>query len=235
LSYKQLQIALPESVDPPMERKLKRTLDNFLFEYAAYSSMTQELPLDCTGAPIPWFTYPAIEYMNQIDFSACRVLEFGSGNSSLYWASRCAHLSSVERDPDWFNKVKEQLSGSSTNITCTQSLESYLAYVETLMPKSFDVVVVDGADRFVTAKAALPMLKDDGLIILDNSDWYPNACELLRESGLIQVDFCGFGPINSYTWCTSFFLSRSFQPTRLHSYIRTKCNRELVKMDDRPA
>ena len=46
------------------------------------------------------------------------------------------------------------------------------------------------------------------LVILDNADWFPNSAKTLREAGLLQVDMHGFGPINDYTWTTSFFFSR---------------------------
>ena len=53
------------------------------------------------------------------------------------------------------------------------------------------------------------------MVILDNSDWHPRTCALLRDSDLLQVDFAGAGPINSYAWCTSMFLRRDFAIDRI--------------------
>ena len=78
--------------------------------------------------------------------------------------------------------------------------------------RNFDCIIVDGSARKRCAGAALKYLKPGGLMILDNSDWFPNTAKLMREAGLIQVDFHGFGPINGYSWTTSFFLSRDFKP-----------------------
>ena len=76
-------------------------------------------------------------------------------------------------------------------------------------PNDFDIIVIDGSFRHECAVEALKKIKSDGIIILDNSDWYERTSELLRKSGLIEVDMNGFGPINGYTWTTSFYFSRA--------------------------
>ena len=58
---------------------------------------------------------------------------------------------------------------------------------------------LDGRDRFCTATYAHCALKSGGVLIFDNSDWYPASSSFLRGKKYTQVDFCGFGPINNYT------------------------------------
>lgn len=72
----------------------------------------------------------------------------------------------------------------------------------------FDVIVIDGIERFACAQEAVKNLKQDGFIILDNSDWHEKTSEFLRAHDLIEIDMSGFGPINNYTWTTSLFLKR---------------------------
>lgn len=162
---------------------------------------------DANGAPIPWYTYPAIEYIRQLDFSQKSVFEFGSGNSTKFWAVRCKSLVSIEDNQEWFNKVKQDLP-NSVNFRFLEDKTSYTTAIND-HEHNFDVIIVDGNHRFECAKAALSKLSSTGLIILDNADWRENTAKLLRESGLIQVDMSGFGPINGYTWTTSFFFSRN--------------------------
>lgn len=51
-----------------------------------------------------------------------------------------------------------------------------------------------------------------GMIIFDNSDWYPRSIEFLRNNlNWIEVDFHGFGPINDYSWTTTIFIKPSFR------------------------
>lgn len=73
----------------------------------------------------------------------------------------------------------------------------------------------DGSPAIVTgrlrcAPAAVDSLREGGVIILDNSDWFPRTSEALRARNLIEVDMSGFGPINDYTSTTSFYFDRRF-------------------------
>ena len=58
------------------------------WDFGQYRTMRRWECLDAGQSPIPWYTYPAIEFLNQIDFSVKSVFEFGSGNSTRYWAKR---------------------------------------------------------------------------------------------------------------------------------------------------
>jgi hypothetical protein len=66
---------------------------------------------------------------------------------------------------------------------------------------------VDGFGDFnrkLMAQEALRCLKTEGLTILDNSDCNVKAAELLRNVGLLQVDFHGISPgVYTSTNCTS--------------------------------
>jgi hypothetical protein len=96
--------------------------------------------------------------------------------------------------------------------------ESEISYINAIdeCDQNFDIIVIDGAYRYATTEKALSRIVDHGLIILDNSDRavaieeYSRGTSLLRDAGMIQVDMSGFGPLNRYTWTTSFFFSRNF-------------------------
>jgi len=55
---------------------------------------------------IPWITFSAIDYCDQIIDKSMRVFEYGSGGSTLYFADRVKHLISVEHDKYWHSKVQ---------------------------------------------------------------------------------------------------------------------------------
>jgi predicted O-methyltransferase YrrM len=161
---------------------------------------------DASGNPIPWMTYSALFQLEQFDFSAADIFEWGGGFSSLYWAARCKSLNTVEHDPEWVAFVRDR---HLANLTCHDiPLECYAEHIDSFT-QAFDVIVVDGhiheGMRMKCAQHALKHLKDGGLIILDNSDWLANTCAFLRSQGYNQSDYSGFGPINNYPWCTSLF------------------------------
>jgi hypothetical protein len=190
-------------------RQVAWLLDTFEGKYGHLASNRARLPVSSAKEPLPWYTYPAIEYLSQLDFSTKDVFEFGSGNGSRFWAARAKSVMSVEHNPEWYVTVKKEQRANQT-ILLQEDLEMYAASIGTLGRK-FDIIVVDGANRFQCAKNSIRQLATGGMLILDNSDWHPRTAGLLREAGLIEVDFIGFGPVNNYTWTTSLFLDRAVQ------------------------
>src|SRR5258708_13687669 len=65
-------------------------------EYAQWNCFWNSKCLDKDGNYVPWFTYPAIEYIKQLDLTDKRVLEYGSGFSTMFWAKRARSLVSIE-------------------------------------------------------------------------------------------------------------------------------------------
>ena len=89
--------------------------------------------------------------------------------------------------------------------------EEFVAYATEICSHkkaSFDVIVVDGMARTLTAWLAAQYVKPDGIIVFDNSDrWqYNGAYKLLNEAGFRRIDFYGPGPVNRQEWCTSLFV-----------------------------
>ena len=174
-----------------------------------YRSVKNQTCVDGSGDPVPWYTYPAIEYVKQFDFSDKIVFEFGSGNSTLFWAQRCKQVIAVENHPEWHAKMKPLLP-ENVEYHLHPDEEGYSECIKKY-DFDFDIIIVDGLCRFKCTQQAIPKLKPDGFIILDNSDWYTESSRILRESELIEVDMAGFGPITPYCWNTSFYLSRQVQ------------------------
>jgi len=183
-------------------------------EFGQYKTMYRWDCVDRFNRPIPWYTYPAIEYIKQLDFSDKTVFEYGSGNSTIFWAVRCKKLVSVEDNQQWYNKVIAKLP-ENVEYFLFKDKEEYINSIDRYDQK-FDIVVIDGRHRYECAIKALQNLKSEGLIILDNSDREGKTSEVLRESNLIEVDMSGFGPINGCTWTTSFYFSRSVKLNSVH-------------------
>lgn len=172
-------------------------------------SLRRREPVDASGRPLPWFTYPAIEYLRQLDFSGRSVFEFGSGGSTVFWCERAARVVSVEHDEAWHDRVRRRLPENGELVFAPDAAD-YVGALER-RPENFDVIVVDGVERRACCGAALRKLAPGGLVILDNADWHQKSAAVLREAGLLEVDMTGFGPINDYTWTTSLFFHREFR------------------------
>jgi hypothetical protein len=152
------------------------------------------------------YTYALVEYLLSLDFSGMDVAEFGAGVSTHFWAARAKSVVALENDAAWIEKLKPAIAA---NVTLLHAPDMPAAFRG--LGRSFGVIIVDcKANRFDCAVAATERLAPGGMIILDNSDWYPNSAKLLREAGLIQIDFPGLRPGRFHACTTSIFLRRDF-------------------------
>jgi len=100
------------------------------------------------------------------DGNALKVLEFGSGASSLYLAERVGHITTVEHHPEWAAAVSEQ---APANLTLVQHDLPYNSVAEGFAEGEFDIIIIDGRGRVDCAFAAEPKLKPGGLLIFDDT------------------------------------------------------------------
>lgn len=154
--------------------------------------------LDYAGRPVPWYTFPATDFLSSADFGESDVLEFGAGYSTLWWAERARSVSSVESDPQWHELLRDRLNGrSNVELVLATSTDEYVAFGE---GRRFDVVVVDGDERAECAAAALERVTDDGVIVVDDAEGYwgrPGTYPILtslEQAGFARVDFVGYAP-----------------------------------------
>jgi len=184
-------------------------------DFGIAKTIDEKICVDRDGNPIPWYTYPAIEYLSQFDYSEKKIFEFGCGNSSLFWAQRAQMVVSVEDNLKWFEKWQKEFNHPHLSVIWRDEGEIYEnAILET--DEKQDVIIIDGKRRFQCAETALKRLNNGGMIILDDSDRintseeYRKAVAILRNANLLQVDFYGFCPMNNYTKTTSVFFDRTF-------------------------
>lgn len=168
-------------------------------------------PIDGKGDFQPWLTYPMIEFLNGLDLSAKRVFEFGAGSSTLYWASRAEQVVSVEMNQVWYELLLPKIP-SNVELIRESDGGKYAAIIKEM--GKFDVIVIDGAERYLSAYAAYQALVPGGMIILDNAEWYPNTAEYLNSLGLIEIPFNGFSPVNAFTSTSTAFITREFTITQ---------------------
>src|SRR5678816_2352357 len=77
------------------------------------ASARQRRSVAADGSPIPLMSYSFVEYVMGLDLSGCAVLEFGGGNSTLFWADRTKSVLTLEHDPGWHETVKGQMPANA--------------------------------------------------------------------------------------------------------------------------
>ena len=166
------------------------------------------MPVDKGGGCYPsWYTYAPVSFLDGRIKEGMSVFEYGSGNSTVWWAARVSRVISCEHDEQWHTKIKIRLPDNVKYmhidlVTSGDYSKAILQY-----DKKFDVIVIDGRDRVNCAKNSLCALNDSGVIVWDNSDRdkYQAGYDFLSENGFKRLDFSGLGPVNTYGWCTSIF------------------------------
>jgi methyltransferase family protein len=131
--------------------------------------------------------------------------------STLFWSARAREVVAVEDDDGWFVNMRARVPA---NVTLKHEPDLSRFPGAIAGEEAFDVVVVDGPARGRTrlkcCRAAVERLRTGGVVILDNSDWLPESSRLLRDSGLLEVDFTGFAPICGHVQTTSLYFHRAF-------------------------
>lgn len=154
------------------------------------------------GEPLPWYTYPAISYLSLLNFDGLRVLEFGGGQSTIWWADRAQRVTTVETDPEWFRYLQRVANRPNVELRAEPAQPT---------GSRFDIVIIDGGDRVHAAHLATEVVQPSGFIIFDNSEshWgvdesYP-IIDLMNDRGFNRIDFHGYLPGVRRRGCTSLF------------------------------
>jgi hypothetical protein len=162
-------------------------------------------PVDGKGEPIPWLCYAAIWMLEPRIKPSFRVFEYGSGNSTLWWAKRAQHVVSCEHNSSWYEKMKDQMPQNVAYIH--RELKHGGAYCREINehPGPFEVIVIDGRDRVNCARQCIGKLAADGVIVWDNTDreHYAEGLEFLAAQGFRRLDFRGMCPIGTFAITTS--------------------------------
>jgi hypothetical protein len=159
------------------------------------------------GTPLPWYTYPAIDFLAQRDFQNCDVLEFGGGQSTLWWSTKGRSVLTIEEDATWFARLRSQV-GPNVSLhhipvdRMTRTVQPVADLIAANPVRKFDVIVVDGHLRKEVAALAFDYLAPLGAIILDNSEGYGFYDEI-KKRPCRRIDFFGFAPGVPRRHCTS--------------------------------
>lgn len=210
-SLKTLSKLVPNSTLKMKARGVFQLANAVLFQYGWLRSCRQGKPVDADGNAIPWITYPCIDFLKQLNFQDKSVFEWGAGQSTLFWSARAKKVVSVEADPEWYEMVKCSTSSNCEVRLTPRELDSYVGIIDEYQ-EEFDVISIDGPGdfRIACSEVARKYLKRGGFVLLDNSDQSLKSAKVLRDAGLLEVDFTGFVPGVGYPHTTSMFFDRAY-------------------------
>lgn len=132
------------------------------------------------GRPVPWFSSSCVRWLVTLHLDGKRVMEYGGGNSTVWFAQSGATVECFERDKEWQARITEMAGPSATNIR----------FVDKFEDTDYDLAVVDVHNRIDHLQDALSRVTPDGIVIFDDSNWYPRLFGSLN--GYLSFHFWGW-------------------------------------------
>jgi len=183
------------------------TLSNeYLKQKAWFESTFKRQSVGQNGA-IPWFTYSMISFLEPRLKRHFNVFEFGSGNSTIWFAQRVNKVISIEHDKEYFDFISKELNKyPNVDHRFTEIGKNYNGQILNYK-NEFEIIIIDGRERVQCAKNSVNALTTNGIIIWDNADRqkYQEGYEFLNELGFKRIDFFGLAPIAYKETCTTIF------------------------------
>ena len=200
---------------PIEELHLTFITDKLRNDYGFLESSRSDVPVNNKNQIMPMYTYPCYEWLDSIDWTGSKVFEFGTGYSTVWWQNKKVDYYGVEDDGEWYQRIIKLINGKQLKVKYEIDLKKYMKTIYDYDFK-FDVIVIDGLVRFDCIKPELVKIKDNGMIIFENSDWHKSCKEELDKTDLIPIHFHGFKPIHVDSETTSCYIGRKFNKKANH-------------------
>ena len=201
--------ALLKVVSQPKRLKALLSFNHkgYLRDIGWFKAFDTRSPVDELGDPIPWVTYSFIDFIKGRLNKQHTVFEFGSGNSTFFYAKNAGIVVSVEHDKSWYDKIVSTKPENSEMIYCELKRGGDYANMPVKLGEKFDIIIVDGRDRVNCCMRSIDALSPNGVVVLDDSERekYRPAVEFLSKNGFKRIPFSGISPGLFYLKSTSVF------------------------------
>jgi hypothetical protein len=203
-AYRRIRTFIPSPIKNIGELHLWRL--SYLRETGWIRSRREGTAVDKNGEPIPWYTYPAIAFLeNRIPRDA-QVFEFGMGNSTCWWGARAARVTTVEHDRIWYDRVAHSMPRNVHTILAAVDSDDYVGAAAN-SDRTFDILVIDGRRRARCCESGVESLSERGVVIWDDfhREYYRSRSGFLQDRGFRELPFWGMTPLVAREALTSIF------------------------------
>ena len=122
----------------------------------------------------PWITYGSIIQLELLANPEWKVLELGSGGSTIFFSKRFGKVLSFETDKGWYDRVKNKL-GEATNVDLRLlTVPEIEITINTHPDRYFDICLLDlglhDKYRLRLSNLVMSKIKVGGYLVVDNYD-----------------------------------------------------------------
>ncbi|NOT74807.1 MAG: FkbM family methyltransferase [Cyclobacteriaceae bacterium] len=164
-------------------------------------------PVDRDNNPIPWVTYSFIYFIRERLKQDQVLLEYGSGNSTLFYSKYVKKVFAVEHEQGWHKEISSIVkSNARVDLVALNENGAYSKYAQSV-GEPLDIIIVDGRDRVNCLKNGVDSLTQRGIMILDDSERkeYKDGIEFMMSKGFKKIDFWGIAPGIFFNKATTVF------------------------------
>jgi hypothetical protein len=188
-------------------------------EYLKIASILHSMSLKgvWSNDAYPMVSLPFLDWFNSYKFSDWDMIEFGAGDSTIYFSSKTKNYTSIESDIIYYDIVMSKVKNVSMQLVTLEDIEN--GNYDIAIGEKTIVFIDSNGNRLKTTKSLISKGKPN-IIFFDNSEWYPNSCEFLYESGYTEIPFWGIRFEEHQDKCTSVFIKDGFKlPKRNYKYL----------------
>jgi hypothetical protein len=147
------------------------------------------------GIIYPWFNLEFLKIWKHEDKKEWDIFEFGIGWGTYWHSIYVNSVTSVDHDFDWYNEIRQYLNSHGIDNVTLYNIPLSDEYEKsvTVENKKYDCIIIDGRRRVNCLKYSIQSIKDNGIIVLDNSDriGYKEIFDILGDPDVDTFDVWG--------------------------------------------
>ncbi|NQU30183.1 MAG: hypothetical protein HQ525_05910 [Anaerolineae bacterium] len=178
---------------------------SYLVTSGLVESYRRGFPCKSDGSPVPWMNYNVISFLEERLTKNLKLLEFGSGYSTLFFTNHIDDVTSIEGNQQWYETTRDMVGKRAKLIYMAP--DDNLNEILSNLNEGYDIIVIDGRDRVKCAIGVCDILSDQGVIIFDDSmrEEYREGIDYLLDRGFKKIDFEGLKPTSIKFYRTTIF------------------------------
>ena len=172
---------------------------------------------------VPWITFDSASFLRSTVREGMDVFEWGMGGSTAFLLDIGVNLTSVEHNPEWYEKSLRDIGkssswnpnliepeqtgtvgdpinwseyGTSDVVNQNARFKNYASKITAFDDESFDLILVDGRSRPACFHHALSKVRVGGHVLWDNTDrkTYQKEMNAVDPAAFKMLDFPGPSP-----------------------------------------
>lgn len=106
----------PSLIPLIQSKQLELSVLQFAQNYLFARGWNRDEISDGGGNPLPWYTYPATEYINMLLNPQWKVFEYGCGYSTLFWQAHVQQVVSIDHSMKWAEFVRQKATKAELRV-----------------------------------------------------------------------------------------------------------------------